>query len=221
MQMNIDDRVSQRLAELIAAGDRVIATRRSLRNVAGDDRVDSQLAAQWTASVQNLLSRLLGTESEHFKNFAKCVKGFVTFSNVNRAQGVLKAVAEDHAAGFLVDFRRLVEAEVFDDFLEQAEHLLTSGYYQAAAVIAGCVLEDRLKTLCPKFNITMSDRPKLDQMNAELAKAGAYDKLIQKQVTALADLRNKAAHGDWKQFTKEDVDDMVRRVRRLVEDYSG
>jgi hypothetical protein len=37
---------------------------------------------------------------------------------------------------------------------------------------------------------------KRDKMNADLAKGGAYHKFRQKQITALADIRNSAAHGD-------------------------
>jgi hypothetical protein len=55
-------------------------------------------------------------------------------------------------------------------------------------------------------------------MNSELAKATVYNLLKQKQITALADLRNKAAHNQGG-FTKEDVEDMIRNVRRFMEDY--
>jgi hypothetical protein len=50
---------------------------------------------------------------------------------------------------------------------------------------------------------------KLDKMNADLAKAGAYNKLVQKQITALADIRNDAAHGHYDQFSKDDVSSMI------------
>lgn len=113
--------------------------------------------------------------------------------------------------------RDLVEAEVLDDFLKQAQFTLNSGYFQSAAVIAGCVLEDSLRKLCVKFSVDVSTRPKLDQMNSDVAKAGAYNKLVQKRITALADLRNKAAHGQWDQFTKADVEEMLSAVRRFVE----
>ena len=53
-------------------------------------------------------------------------------------------------------------------------------------------------------------------MNAELAKAGAYNLLWQKNITALADLRNKAAHGQWDQFTKDDVATMLQQVRSFM-----
>ena len=73
--------------------------------------------------------------------------------------------------------------------------MLDSGYYQPAAVIIGSVLEDGLRKLCARQEIELSPRPKLDTMNAALAKSGAYNKLTQKRVTALADIRNRAAHG--------------------------
>lgn len=218
--MKLDEQITARLTELLAAGEKVLATQKSAGpGIIGDDRVDSQMASQWITSVQSLLSRAFGAESAHFANFAKHVEGYVTYSNVFRAQGVLKAASDDYAGGHLFDVRSLIEAEVFDDFLEQAEHLLNSGYFQAAAVIAGCVLEDGLRKLCPKFGIEVSVKPKLDFMNSELAKAGAYNKLVQKRVTALADLRNKAAHGNWDQFAKPDVKDMLSAVRRFMEDF--
>jgi hypothetical protein len=95
---------------------------------------------------------------------------------------------------------------------------LNQGYFTASAVIAGSVLEDGLRKLCTKHGITLTAKPKLDTMNADLAKAGVYNLLKQKQITAIADLRNKAAHGQGG-FTKEDVEDMIRNVRRFMEDY--
>lgn len=56
-------------------------------------------------------------------------------------------------------------------------------------------------------------------MNADLAKQGVYNKLKQKQVTILADVRNKATHGRWGEFGKSDVDDMLRKVRQFMEEH--
>ncbi|HXM34545.1 MAG TPA: hypothetical protein VN920_05125 [Pyrinomonadaceae bacterium] len=47
-------------------------------------------------------------------------------------------------------------------------------------------------------------------MNAALAKKGIYNVLTQKKITALADIRNSAAHGKWDGFESSDVDDMLR-----------
>ena len=218
--MSTDEKILERLNALIEMGNRVLATQHDPGpNVIGDDRVDTQLAYQWATSVQNILARVFGRDSEHYKSFAAQAGTYLTFSPVYHAQGILRAAKDDYENGHLYDLRRLVEAEVFDDFLEQAEYLLDSGYHQAAAVVAGCVLEDGLRRLCAAKGVAASPKAKLDTMNADLAKAGVFSVLVQKRITALADLRNKAAHGRWTEFTRDDVKEMVPGVRRLMEEH--
>lgn len=218
--MKPDEKIQNRLAELIKMGEGVLATKRSLAShVIGDYEVDSQKAYQWATSVQNLLARVFGPTSEHYKNFTAQVNKYLTYSTTYIAQGILKAAKDDYDNAYLFELQRLVEAEVFDDFLEQAEHLLDSGYYQPAAVVAGCVLEDGLRKLCDAHGINLPPRPKLDAMNAQLAKAGVFTKLVQKRITTLAELRNKAAHAQWSEFSQDDVREMVEAVRRLMEEH--
>jgi len=151
--------------------------------------------------------------------FSKEIERGIAFSDAERAQGVMRAAEDDLSAGALFQVRALIEAEVFDDFLEQAEALHKAGYYQPAAVVAGAVLEDGLRSLCTTNSITIPSRPKLDTMNSDLAKAGVYSKLVQKKITTLADLRNKAAHGQWDEFDAEDVKEMLAQVRRFMSDF--
>lgn len=219
--MDVDEKIEKRLDELLKMGEELLATRIGppLGHIGGDDQVDLQLAYQWATSVQNLLVRVFGSDSEHYKNFSKQVEKYLTYSPVFSAQGILKAAKNDYESEQLFDIRQLIEAELFDDFLEQAEHLVASGYYQPAAVVAGCVLEDGLRKLCKSNNIEIPEKPKLDTLNTNLAKGGVYSKLVQKRITALADLRNKAAHGQWDEFTKKDVEEMIPSVRRIVEEY--
>ena len=218
--MRIDEKILSRLNELLEFGERVLSTKKSPPpNVIGDLRVDSQKAYQWATSTQNILSRVFGQESEHYKNFSKHLERHLTYSPVYYAQGVLRAAIDDYENEQLFEIRKMVEAELFDDFLEQAEHLFSSGYYQPAAVICGCVLEDGLRKLCNNNGITLTAKPKLDKMNSDLAKAGIYSKLIQKRITTVADLRNKAAHGQWDQFDEGDVQEMLSAVRRIMEDH--
>ncbi|MCP5108662.1 MAG: HEPN domain-containing protein [bacterium] len=217
--MKVDEKILERFESLIEFGEKVLSTRHEQSDVIGPDLVDSQQAHQWATSTQNLLARVMGQDSEHYKNFTKRVDKHLTYSPVNSAQGILKAAKDDYEHEQLFKIRQLVEAEVFDDFLEQAEHLFKSGYYQPAAVICGCVLEDGLRKLCERNGIDIGSKPKLDKMNADLAKAGIYTKLVQKKITHLAELRNKAAHGQWDQFHKNDVEEMLSAARRIMEEY--
>jgi hypothetical protein len=61
--------------------------------------------------------------------------------------GILRALRAAYAGGYLKTLEDLVAADLFTDFLEAAEHLLDSGYKDAAAVIAGAVLEEHLRKL--------------------------------------------------------------------------
>ena len=125
------------------------------------------------------------------------------------------AAKEDYEGGYTRSTRSPVDAELFDDELEQAKELLASGYKTASAVVAGVVLETTLRKLCGDRNIGVG---KLDKMNADLAKDGLYDKLVQKRITVLADIGKKAAHGDTG-FTHADVEGMIADVERFVSDY--
>jgi ornithine carbamoyltransferase len=126
--------------------------------------------------------------------------------------GVVESLHADLQAGYLSSVSELIHGELFADFLEMSEHLLNEGYKDAAAVISGSALESHLRQLCIKHSIDVEvitpkgvQPKKADQMNADLARATVYSKLDQKNVTAWLDLRNKAAHGHYTEYSKEQV----------------
>lgn len=209
-------RIEKRLNEVVEFGSRTM----ELRDPNGYGFSSGKEVAQWSSFAKTVLVDVFGPSSTYYKDFIEHLGDARTWDRVGRAHAVTLSARDDFRDYGSTKFQQLVEAEVFDDFLEQAEHLLANGYFQAAAVVAGCVLEDALRKLCTKHQISLPDKPKLDTMNAELAKKGAYNKLVQKQVTAESDLRNKAAHGEWDKFTKADVEAMVPFVRRFFTEYS-
>jgi hypothetical protein len=161
------------------------------------DFVDDNLLLGWRVKAYNLLAKACGLESEHYRRFESVENKNLYLTNYQvmlRQKAVFLAAKEDHEGGYLRSIRSLVHADLFNDELEQARELLTSGYRSAAAaaVIARVVLETTLRKLCGDKGISLG---KLDKMNADLAKAGVYDVLVQKRVTMLADVGNKAACG--------------------------
>jgi hypothetical protein len=192
----IDQKILDRLTELIEMGEKVTRTSYNPKGIAGTF-VKEELAFQWRASSLNILYKAFGKDSPHYVNFNNLYPKFLNLISVSKALGILKASKDDYEHGLLFNVRTLIQAEVFDDFLEQAEYLLESGFYQSSAVIAGSILEDGLRKLCVKNEIPLQSRPKMDTMNAELTKRGIFSSLQQKQILPLADIRNKAAHGKW------------------------
>lgn len=128
----------------------------------------------------------------------------------------LKVAKREIENGLLYQVSDLIEAEVFSDFLEYAKYLLDKGFIHSVPVIVGSVLEHELRSILEKNQLpTKTDKGKnltLEPMNENVGKAGIYDMKVQKRITALAQIRNDAAHGDYDKFTKEDVEDMYKYV---------
>lgn len=180
------------------------------------DHIDDEMFLSWCVKARNLLSNACGIESQHFMAFEKAEEPTPYSSNyevMKRVKAVFFAAKEDFEGGYLISVKNLVQAEVFDSELVQASELLSAGYVSAAAVVAGVVLETTLRNLCNEKGITVG---KLDKMNADLAKSGTYNALVQKRITALAGIRNSAAHGKVKEFASEDVKSMISEVEKFV-----
>jgi hypothetical protein len=210
--------IKKRFSELEAQAKQIETTRSISRgiNASTDESVNQELFLAWCVKSRSLLTAACGINSEHYRAFVEA-ENYASWSgniqNFQRTRAVFGAAREDFEGGYLTSVRHLVQAEVFDTELEQAKELLSAGYYPAAAVIAGVVLETNLRQLCIARNL---DLGKLDKMNADLAKGGQYNTLVQKRITALAAIRNSAAHGDHKAFTKDEVATMIDEVERLV-----
>ena len=196
-------------------------TRRSPINHRDTYYVDAEALTEWRIKAGNLLVKACGPESTHYQSFKIIEKKSGVWSNYYNTtykplRAIFRAAKEDFEGGYVVSIKSLIQAEVFESQLEQAEELLSSGYDLAAAVTAGVVLETGLRELCDRNSIPYG---KLDKMNADLRKAGVYNKLQQKRITALADIRNSAAHGRVQDFKKEDVEMMIRDVTQFLSNY--
>jgi hypothetical protein len=206
----------RRFQELCQQADAIEASKRFKHQPYEGHFIDQNELINWSVKVRHLLSAVCGPKSEHFKQFVTCENAGMYITNHEiflKLRAVLEAAKEDYEGGYLNSLKLLVQAEVFDSELEQASELLSSGYVPAAAVTAGVVLEAGLREMCVDNALPIG---KLDKMNADLAKADVYNKLVQKQITALADIRNSAAHGHYDRFSKTDVANMINEVQRIL-----
>lgn len=167
------------------------------------------------------IDRLSPSSSIYRKNAEDILNRFGTSDsrNLRPLSGILKALRTDYEQGHLESINELIHADIFGDFLEMAKYLLEEGYKDPAAVIAGGVIEEHLRKLCLKNGIDtlQGARPKkADAMNAELVKNSVYTKLDQKNITAWLDLRNKAAHGEYNEYTKENVSLMIQGILHFL-----
>jgi HEPN domain-containing protein len=171
----------------------------------------------WGTKVLNLLVRTFGENNVHYNNFFEKFKSSQgSLEEFEICKAIFLAAKEDYEGGYLFNVRSLIKAEVLSDALDQATQLLDAGYKDPACVLIGVALESTLKELCTREGIPLG---KLDKMNVELCKAELYNMVKQKQITAWADIRNKAAHGDWGAYSEEDAKDFLEGVKRFTADY--
>lgn|GEM_PF-144996 len=218
--VSVDERVLGRLEELRQMAGHLART--THRESSWGDCVDVELYQEWGTSCLSLLQRVFGDDSPHYDSFRRI------YGN-NRAgvgwgfsqlRGVLAAAIADYSGGYLRSLTSLVTAELFADFLEMAEYLLSEGYKDAAAVLIGGVLEEHLRKLSTANGIplTVADQngkqqpKKAESLNSELAGQAVYSKLDQKSVTSWLDLRNKAAHGKFSEYELRQVQLMSQGV---------
>ena len=178
--------------------------------------IEEDLILNWAVKARNLISSGCGKDSEHYASFIEAEKPNSyedSPTRLKRMRAVFLAAREDFEGGYLNSIRNLVHAELAGDEIEQAKELFTSGYSAPAAVVAGVVLETTLRSLCAKCGLPVGA---MERMNADLAKAGEYNALIQKRVTSLAAVRNSAAHGKTAEYTSEDVKNLILEVERFA-----
>jgi len=178
--------------------------------------IPSELILNWRVKARSLIGRACGEQSSHLAMYLEAEKlhSFDSYMHqLKRMKAVFLAAKEDFQGGYLNSLRNLVQAEVFGSELDQARELLSTGYIPAAAVIAGVVLETTIRNLCTDHGL---EHGKLDKMNADLAKASVYNSIQQKRITAMAGIRNAAAHGETDKFSAGDVKGMIDDVERFL-----
>ena len=217
--MSVDDRLLNRLDELIGKADQVLATHEDPPpNVIGFPTLDSGPFAEWQTQSLAFLVNLLGDDHVYVVNFRESVTGGYQ-GTVEAGKGILTAVREDIAGGYLARLKALVAAEVFTGFVEMGEHLLDAGYKDPAASLAGAVLENGLRQIADQHGVKLKAREDIGSLNSKLAEAGIYTRLMQKKVQVWNDVRNHADHGQFDEYSQSDVKDMLAGVTDFLGSY--
>jgi hypothetical protein len=206
----------QELSDQLKQVEGTEASKQTLMGGSSYQHIEAHLILNWAVKARNLIQSACGKESEHYASFvtAEETRPYEDSpTRLKRMGAVFLAAREDFEGGYLNSIRNLVQAELAGGELDQARELFASGYYAAAAVVAGVVLENTLRSLCVKQGLPAGS---MERMNADLAKSSEYNALVQKRVTALAAVRNSAAHGKSGEYTNEDVKSMIPEVERFV-----
>ena len=215
--MKLDDHIQGRLSSLIEKGEAVLATHRPLPpNYIGDrPTLDGQRFAEWRSQALVCLEQVFSSAHTYTESFESLTEKHGRTHSARAGLGILRAALEDVEQGHLTSLQDMATAEVFSDFLDQADHLLEHGYSVPAVSLAGAVLENGLRSLAERNGIAVKARDDLSALNSKLAAKSVYNRLRQKQIAVWIDVRNAADHGRFDEFTADDVADLVKGVRNF------
>ena len=166
------------------------------------------------------IERAAGRNSTYYEQVMKIsAEKTIPHYQVARKIGVANRLLSDIENGYLTSFEEIIHGDIFADYVEMADHLEEKGYKDPAAVVAGSTLEVHLRQLCKKHGVAAESNGKMKKtqtLNQDLAQAGAYTKSYQKSITAWLAIRNNAAHGEYKEYTKDQVKLLIAGIRDFI-----
>ena len=215
--MKLDERILCRAIRLVKKGNEVLSTVRPIPDTYFSAS-DTQAYANWRSQSLAFLADLLGPTHVYTTTFREETEETLGTDNIRGGIGILQAVVEDIEQRFIETVRQLITADVLSDFFEQAAYLLENGYKAPAASLAGAVLENGLRSIASSNGVQVRAKDDLSSLSHKLASNGIYTRLVQKKVSVWTDVRNAADHGQFNEFSDQDVDDLIKGAQSLLAD---
>jgi hypothetical protein len=234
-----------RFDSLIAEGRNILASAQEIPAVVEKDvgwegnqtiaepafkKIDPEKYVEWRTKAVTLLTLILPKGHVHRATAEDLATQGDSYERLQSAVSFLRGIKDDLEKGFLDDMAGAIEAEIACDYMGQAQQLLAEGHrgkfdHVPAAALAGAVLEKALRTLCDQQQTPIAQKTPngvhktLGPLIEELKKAGTFNEAKAKQLRAWADIRNLAAHGEFAQFKRSDVEAMITGINCFLADH--
>lgn len=206
-------RMAQRLSDIIDESSKVMEVLSS--NEYGNWIEDREVSNEWIIKSINIIALIFGMNSIQCKELMKLKESNINDrDDVLAFKGILKGSLDDLNNGFVVGQEFLIAGEVFDSVIEESRHLLNTNHKDAAAVLGRVVVEDALKRIARNNGIP--DSMATSRINDELKKNTIYNQPQWRQIQAWLDIGNKAAHGDFDSYQKDDVNNMLNGIELFL-----
>ncbi len=218
----LDQEIRNRFVELIDEANELVQN--------GGDTAKYEAFFVKTLSLTNTVFGGSGRGLKIEKRINQHLREWIPSEALRYINGILQGLKDDYENGFLDDLEERIVANISADYMTQVEGLLAEGQpdqydHVPAAVLCGAVLEDALRRMCERQTPQVptdkpSGRPKaLNTLIQDLQKANAFNKLKAQQLRGWAQVRNSAAHGKFDEFSRDDVELMVKGVTNFLADY--
>lgn len=144
------------------------------------------------------------------------VDGKAAFPKFEQQLNILKS-AQSRLESSLFDMLEILQADLFDDELDAATELCEKGFLRGAGAVTGVVLERHLGHVCTKHNLkTRKKDPTINDLNQILKDGSIIDTPTWRFIQHLGDIRNLCDHNKDRDPTKEEVEDLITGVKKVI-----
>ena len=237
----LDEKISRRFEELIEGFGRLIdplrkaahereyglASSPSFRHLLTD--INTRNSAneisyhQLVTSTDILVETILGETKA--RQFLQGLKDADAAATCERYLGKLQSLKTNYEDG-LLDISRTIETDMASELIDLAEQAQGRNLQQKFARLlkaftAGVILEDALRRLCQRHNPPLEtevdgEPMTLDPLITQLQKANVFNKAKADQLRSWAKIRNFAAHANFTELERSNVDQMVLGVKEFL-----
>jgi hypothetical protein len=160
---------------------------------------------------------LLGLSIVHHYTKEETLNREVAFLTKFRQQLAIIQSAHTRLDSILSDVVGIIRAELFDNEIDSAISLTKANYLRAAGTIAGVVLERHLFGVCYNHTITVRKKnPTITTYNDLLKDSRIIDVPTWRFIQRLGDIRNLCTHAKERDPTKEEIDELIKGVKKIV-----
>ena len=239
---NIRKKIKEELDRLIEEGKRIVSLSKGIlmkRLV-----FNNKLYQKWFTEAKSIIEQLV---PDRYDEFIECYNSKIDFRSdqdvsnysiidfllgrdiddyvtkyrilnlrVNTQLGILMG-ARSRLDSHLDRIEGVLQADIFDNELEAADHLLKNGFIRSAGVIAGIVLEGHLRTVCKSHKITIPKKPTISPLNQELKNNEIISISQWRHIQHLNDIRNECSHKREKEPSQKDVIRLLKDVKEIIE----
>ena len=150
------------------------------------------------------------------RGYETVVDGKAAFPKFEQQLNILKST-QARLESSLFDMLEILQADLFDDELDAATELSRKGFLRGAGAVAGVVLERHLGHVCVKHNLrTRKKAPTISDFNQMLKDGDVIDTPTWRFIQLLGDLRNLCDHPKDRDPSKEEVNDLVSGVEKVI-----
>lgn len=150
------------------------------------------------------------------KGLAKVAGPDAAISQFQQQLYILKSVKQRFESS-LFDIKHLVQADLFDSELDAAREINNKSFMRGAGAIAGVVLEGHLTQVCETHKIKIAkNNPGISDLNELLKKGNIVETSTWRFIQHLGDLRNKCDHKKQVEPTKEEIDELIAGVEKII-----